>query len=864
MMVSDRELLNNVSVPGRYLPLELFSRNKDLDEARLRIVLAFPDTYEVGMSHLGVMILYQLLNDREDTACDRAYAPWPDMEEQLKRREIPLFSHENHAPLYDFDIIGFSLTYELCYTNVLYMLGLAGIPLYASERKDGKWPLIIGGGPCVSNPEPVAPFFDALLFGEGEEAVLEICDACKLWKDEEQDRERLLARLAEIEGVYVPEFFETSYQSDGRIKEILPLRENYGKVKRRIVADLDNAYLPDHPLVSVLQPVHDRVMVEVARGCTRGCRFCHAGMIYRPYRERSPERVLEAARKSLAETGYEECSLLSLSVGDYSNVVPVVSELIREHYNDRVSISLPSLRVQGLTGPVLRSIERVRKTGFTLAPEAATERLRRVINKAYSEEELLETAHRVFEHGWRNLKLYFMIGLPTEQDDDIAAVVELGKEIGSIRGKQGKPRVTLSLSGFVPKPHTPFQFEAQATPDELERKIGAIKKGFRGKAKKVKWHNPLMSEMEGALSRGDRRMAEAVYNAYKEGQKFAGWSEYFDREAWGRAFEDAGLSVEFYTARARDKDEVLPWDHLDSGISKEWLWEERERAYLETSTADCRDEGCIRSCGVCDHDRTGPVTFPEMPADKEGTYPQKSFANQDIYFTYRVKYARLGNMRYVGQLEIIRLFNRLVRRSGLPIRYSQGFHPMPRIQFSPPPPVGVASEAEYVDLELMKKTAPEEVRECLSRSSFPDVRILEVREIPQKSSSITNAITGFDYVVRSDDEELFDAAAAERFLESDTYLLHQKREKGDREVDLRSRVKYIDVVSSREVKIGIRQVQGPGVKPQEVVREVFGLSDETIRKLDILRSGAWLRKPRPVRYPGSGERVRKVNPSRKR
>ncbi|MFO8056301.1 MAG: TIGR03960 family B12-binding radical SAM protein [bacterium] len=864
-MVSFRKLLNHVSVPGRYLPLELFSRNKDPRDAAVRIVLAFPDTYEVGMSHLGVSVLYGLLNDRPEVACDRAYAPWPDMEEELRKENLPLCSHENHKPLREFDIIGFSLTYELCYTNVLYMLDLADIPLFASERKEGDWPLILGGGPCVSNPEPVAPFFDAFLFGEGEEAVPEICNAYRSSREEGKTRESLLEELAAIEGVYVPGFFEPSYESDGKVKEVRPLRKGHEKVRRRIVADLENAYLPDRPLVPVLQPVHDRAMVEVARGCSRGCRFCHAGMIYRPYRERSAERVLEAARHCLAETGYEECSLLSLSVGDYSNVVPVVSRLIREHYGDRVSISLPSLRVQGLTDQVLRSIEKVRKTGFTIAPEAGTERLRRVINKAYTEDELLQTATRLFEHGWRNLKLYFMIGLPTEEDEDLEAIVRLGRKIGGIRGSQGKPRVTLSVSGFVPKPHTPFQWEAQASPQRLADSIDRIKKGFSGKGKSLKWQDPLVSEMEGALSRGDRRMSRAVYNAYKSGQRFDGWSEYFDREAWERAFQDAGLKVDFYTTRERDKAEVFPWEHLDSGVDKSWLWEERERAYQEKTTPDCREEGCVEPCGVCDHETIKPVVAEPARPEETQVPKEKHVPEQpDIYFTYRVRYARQGDMRYVGQLEIIRMWNRLVRRAGLPVRYSQGYHPLPRIQFSPPPPVGVASEAEYIDLELLSKMDETELGERLSKGTFPGIRVLEVREIPRKSSSITNAITGFDYRVSADGEEVFEPEDAERFIRSDSHIMHQKREKGDREIDLRSRVKYLDVVSGSELRMGIRQVEGPGVKPPEVLQEVFGLSMESVRDLDIVRTEAWLRQARPVRYPGKGERVRKARPSRKR
>lgn len=854
-MNSIEDILNLVGSPGRYLPLEMFACKKDLGSARLKVALAFPDTYEVGMSHLGVRILYHLLNEQDGIACDRAYAPWSDMEALLRSRKLPLFGHESGAPLAEFDVLGFSLTYELCYTNVLNMLDLAGIPLLCSEREQGRWPLVIGGGPCAGNPEPVAPFFDAFLFGDGEEAVLDICRAVLEWKESGAAKAELLDRLTGIEGVYVPRFFEPEYDDSGRLKSMKALKKDYEKARRRIVTDLETSYFPERPLVPVIEPVHDRAMIEIARGCARGCRFCSAGIIYRPVRERSASRVLELARKSLAATGYEECSLLALSAGDHSCISPILASLIHEHYGSRVSVSLPSLRVQGLSDAMLSAIESVRKTGFTLAPEAGTERLRRVINKAYSEDELIQTAERVFGHGWRNLKLYFMIGLPTETDADIEGIIALAEKVSRIRGTQGKPQVTVSLSGFVPKPHTPFQWEAQAGGDRLREMQQKIKERFAGRGKRVKWQDPRISELEGVMSRGDRRVAKAVLAAFRAGQRFDGWSERFDYEGWQKAFTAAGIDPGFYNGREREKDEAFPWDRLDPGVTREWLADERERAFREELTPDCREDGCEYPCGVCD--RAVMHRSAAVPESVAAVPPERA-PMPEVYFRYRVRYARRGPMRFMGQLEVTRLFSRAVRRAGLPMRYSQGYHPQPRIMFGPSPPVGVASEAEYVELELWRKVAPEEALRLLAAAVPDGISILELSEVPMKSAPVSAIITGFDYVVRPGSSgSAFNPAKVKEFLDLETMMITQKREKGDREVDLRSRVKYLEIGEEGELRLGVLVLEGPGVKPQEVVAGAFGLSEEEARGLDIVRTNARFKQARPVRFSGRGERVRR-------
>ncbi len=856
-MNSIGDILDLVSSPGRYLPLEMFAYRKDPAKARVKVALAFPDLYEVGMSHLGVRILYHLLNEQDGIACDRAYAPWGDLEALLRGRKVPLPGLESGLPLKEFDVLGFSLTYELCYTNVLNMLDLAGIPLFSSERDEGSWPLVIGGGPCASNPEPMAPFFDALLFGDGEEAVIEICRAVEKWKDSGAGKDELRERLARIEGVYVPRFFEPEYDDIGRVRSVKALKPGHDRVRRRIVADLERAYFPERPLVPLLEPVHDRALIEIARGCARGCRFCHAGIINRPVRERSAGRGLELARRSLSATGYEECSLLSLSAGDYSCISELLTALVREHYGSRVSVALPSLRVQGLSDAMLTAIESVRKTGFTLAPEAGTERLRRVINKEYTEAELIGTAERVFGHGWRTLKLYFMIGLPTETDADVEGIVALADKVSRIRGARGRPQVTLSLSGFVPKPHTPFQWEAQATGERLREVQQRVKDRFAGKGKRVKWQDVRVTELEGVMSRGDRRVAPAILAAFRAGQRFDGWSERFDYEGWQRAFRETGVDPAFYNSRPRERDEVFAWDHLDPGVTREWLWEERERAYREELTPDCREAGCIYPCGVCDdtikHREAGPMaeSVPAPPPVERGPEPE-------VFFRCRVKYARRAQMRFMSQLEVTRLFSRAVRRAGLPMRYSQGFHPQPRIMFGPSPPVGVASEAEYVELELTRRVAAEDGAAALQSALPPGIAVLEWHEVPMKAAPVSAIITAFDYEVRRPaGAPAWDAAAIRSFLDKDAMVITQKREKGDREVDLRSRVKSLEIGERGELKMGVLTPAGPGVKPQEVVAAVFGMTEDEVKGLTIVRTGARFKEARPVRFPGRDVRVRR-------
>lgn len=580
--------LDRIEKPGRYVGTELNSVHRQ-EKPKVHVALAFPDIYEVGMSHLGLKILYHIANENPNYWAERVFAPWPDMENLLVEKGLDLMTLESSTPLKDLDLVGFTLQYELSYTNILRMLRLASIPRFAKDRKNG--PLVIAGGPCAFNPEPIAPFFDAIVIGDGEEVFLEILKIL----ENETSREKRLKKIALLDGVYLPSEYSFTYNNEGTIKSINPQK----KIKKAIVADLDKAYYPTSPIVPYLQTVHDRVNVEVFRGCLRGCRFCQAGMIYRPTRERSKEEITRLILESLNRTGYEEVSLTSLSTADYSGLSCLIPDLMQVLEPEKISLSLPSLRIDSFSVDLAKEIEKVKKTGLTFAPEAGTQRMRDVINKNVTEEDLLKTAEAAFQNGWHHIKLYFMIGLPGETDEDVLGIVELAKKVLEIgRRFTRRATVTVSTSSFVPKSHTPFQWCAQDHRDELKRKQFLIKDSLKGRGLKYSWHDPEISYLEGVISRGDRRLAEVIAYAEEHGARFDTWQEYFKPLVWSEAFKACGIDPDFYALRKRDKDEILPWDYLDSGVNKSFLWQEYEAALEGKTTADCRDVGCI-GCGVC-------------------------------------------------------------------------------------------------------------------------------------------------------------------------------------------------------------------------------------------------------------------------
>ena len=587
------KILQYVQKPARYVGGELNSVVKNPNEVDIRYAFCFPDIYEIGMSHLGMKILYGLVNEREDAWCERVFAPDVDMEEQMRKNNVPLFALESGDYIKDFDIIGFTLMYELCYTNVLNMLDLAGIPLYSKDR-DELTPVICCGGPCACNPEPIADFMDIVFLGDGEESTNEVLDLLKYCKQNGLSKKEFLLKAKDITGVYVPSFYEDSYNDDGTLKELKATNNAPKSVKKSIVSDMNKCYYPKEFVVPFINIIHDRAVEEIFRGCIRGCRFCQAGFIYRPIREKSVETINAQSKALIESTGYDELSLCSLSTSDHSKVNEMLTSLIDWTVKDKINLSLPSLRVDNFSDELVDKLNKVRKSGLTFAPEAGTQRLRDVINKNVTQEEVINTCTKAFDNGWTTVKLYFMMGLPTETMEDIEGIANLGMEVvhafykNPNRQKGTGLQVNISCSSFIPKPFTPFQWEPEDSMDSLKAKQKHLLESIPSKKIRVSYHETPTSLLEGVLARGDRRLSAVIHSAFKNGCKFDSWDEHFKFDAWLRAFEDNGIDPYFYTQRKREFSELLPWDHLDYGISRKFLENENLKAHQNVTTPHCR------------------------------------------------------------------------------------------------------------------------------------------------------------------------------------------------------------------------------------------------------------------------------------
>ena len=941
-------LLARVEKPGRYLGNELGCVRKSPDAVALRVALAFPEVYEIAQSHPGLQILYDVLNRRGDVYAERVYSPWFDLEAVLRERRYPLVSLETYTPLNEFHIVGFSLQYELTYTNILAMLELGGIPLRAVERRAAD-PLVVAGGPCAFNPEPLAEFLDAVLLGDGEEAIGDICDVYLRW--DRRDRAALLSALARVRGVYVPALYAPHYADSGRLVAVRPLRSDLPPVvEKRVLHDLDTVPLADTHVVPNIRVVHGRPSLEVMRGCVKGCRFCQAGYIYRPLRERDPRRVLAQAERAAAATGTDELSLLSLSTGDYSCVNPVLTELMNSFTARRVAVSLPSTRVDALAPALLEQIRRVRKTGFTLAPEAGSQRLRDIIQKEYREEELIEAARQIFALGWRTLKLYFMIGLPGETADDILGIAALAAKVAAAGGRGCA--VTASVSTFVPKPHTPFQWAAQIDVAETEARQSLLRRELSRRRIRFKWHDARTSYLEGVFSRGDRRLSALLLAAYRLGCRFDGWTEHCRFDLWERALAVTGVDPQVYLRR-RYLDQALPWDHLGCGVTKQFLRRELAYAVEGRLTPDCSIERCTY-CGACDFTSVKNVTYhlrgakgsehrgelidnwaqvavggadgagsweprgwhkvqakraqagisgaggrrapapaqsgtagrsraaPAPSARSDGgragetavaksppsTSSPRGLGNAEEWLgaggdalaptveappaTTRVRltYAKHGRARFISHLELIEVIDRACRRARLPLAFSQGHRPAPRLRFSAGLPVGAESDCEVLDVDLTDALPAAEVGQRFGAYLPEGLRVVSAEAVSLRAPSPDRDVVAFRYRIDCGDMVTSHGGAwlDERltaFERCAAFPMSKRTGRGEKPIDARPLVARIARPAPSTVELDLRVTPTGSVKPTDLLAAILDLDRTAARGLPVRKTHAFYRTDAP-------------------
>ena len=867
-------LLGTVQRPGRYCGGERNAVKKDPSNVLVRFALVFPDVYEIGMSHIGLKILYEILNRRERSLAERVFLPWRDFAAALRRQGILLSSLESKLPLSEFDVVGFSLQHELCYTNVLEVLDLGGIPVRASQRGPES-PLVIGGGPCAFNPEPLWEFFDFFVVGDGEEVVERLAEIFEDQKVRGWDRAEAIRRASQVEGVYVPSDYQMRY-SGLYVSGIAFRGKEYQdafaapRVKRALVDDLESATFPSSPVVPNIEVVHDRAAVEIMRGCSRGCRFCQAGYICRPARERSLKTVVRLAELIAQKTGYGEISFLSLSSGDYSAIEELILRVVARLSESKVAVSLPSLRVDSATDAILQGIRQVKKTGFTLAPEAGTERLRSIINKPTTDEMILLSAQRAFAAGWKRVKLYFMIGLPGETDEDIDAIVRLAKRLARVARRAGGAggKVAISLSTFIPKPHTPFQWCRQSSIEEAAAKISHLKKELGSRNLELKWHLPQMSFLEGVLSRGDRRLSQVIHRGWRLGCLWDGWTEQFDFDKWMRAFDECRISPQNYTG-SRELDRFLPWEHIDSGVAREFLVAEKHKSDRQEVTADCRASGVCQQCGVCADPQSYLAGFARRlatPDRKPAAAVMRSVPGSAKRgaFAVRCRYERTGPARFISHLDVMTAFGRALRQSGLPIDYSRGFNPQPRLSAGLPLPIGYASLAEYVDFRFTRPVAPSRLVTVLNEYLMEGMRLVAASHLVGRPLSLCSVVSELDYSVVIDTErlsELLDEAPrielgdanlhrqrVSEFLARKSLLVSKTTPKRSIELDLRALVASLRLEAVRPGKVALRmtlkvQPSGRTAKPEMVLQALYGIRKNVLyfAKITRLEQYCWRR-----------------------
>ncbi len=855
--VLSQEVLPLVSKPNRYVGNEIGLADKDWEAAEVRFLLCYPDTYEVGMSHTGSQILYHLVNRDPRWLLDRVYTPWPDMEEQIRTRGIPLWGLQHRRPARDFDILGFTLQSELTYTNILTVLDLAGIPLRAVDRTDED-PIVMAGGPCAANPEPLAPFVDAVLFGDAEDALLEVLEIVGAWKRAvltpalrpglTGGRAALLRQLAtSVPGIYVPSLYEVP--AGGRTprpKADAPDGTPFPVVARKVPVLRPE----DHPremIVSLTETTHDRLPIEVMRGCVRGCRFCQAGYLYRPARERDVDETMEIAEAGIAHSGWNEVALLSLSTADYSEVKALTDGMSRAMVDRGVSVALPSLRADAFSVALAEAVSRVRKTGFTFAPEAGSQRLRDVINKGLTEAEILEAVDRAMAAGWTSVKLYFMIGHPTETEEDFEELATLVEKIKAImRQHEGRRGINLAFSPFVPKAHTPFQWERQNSLAETREKISWIKRRLKGRGVDIRYHDSGATAIEGIISRGGREVADVIEGAWRRGAKFDGWTEFCDRAKWEGALAERGLTL-LDVQREIGEDEELPWEIVSYKIDRKYFLKERHKAYAGRQTAECKDERCS-SCGVCDFQAMKNLLA--APATAPSARPADGMLQGLPGTTVRLRLSKGSGVRFISHLDLMREIERALRRAHVPVLHSEGFSPRPKISAGPPLALGWTSDSEWIDVELAGDWPEPRLRDLLEDLNAvvaTGITFTLAAAMPPKSGSLMSEIELSTYIARFP-RPPFDTSfgtlteASESFLGmSEAVILRERKKARERRaIDIRPMVHEFAVVAEDEVVLRLTTASGRSAKPTEVLQAALGLEESRVPLVQIHKLEATL------------------------